>query len=96
MQSLSIRCFNDHPMKKVPHKRETEVHLWTQFSDMDTKDNQDAIPLEHVASQNDFQSDYDTCTSNARSKLRYRGIETVHVKVELLNDRGETTHGYLT
>ena len=93
-KSPSMR-FNNHPMKKVSHKRETEVHLWTQSSDMDTKDNQDAIPLEHVVSQNDFQSDYNTCTSNMCNKPRYRGIETVHIGVELLYNYNGTSHRYL-
>ena len=51
LQSPNMRCFGDHPMKKVSHKRETEVRLWTQSSDMDMRDNQDAIPSEHVVSQ---------------------------------------------
>ena len=36
------------------------------------------------------------CTSNLCDKLGYRGIETVHVGVELLNDHGGTSHKYLT
>ena len=35
-------------------------------------------------------------TSNLRNKLRYKGIKTVHVRVELLNDHDGTSHGYLT
>ena len=46
-----MRCFVDHPMKKVSHKRDIEVHLWTQSSDVDIRGNQDAIPSEHVAPQ---------------------------------------------
>ena len=36
------------------------------------------------------------CTLNLRNKLRYRGIETVHIVVELLYDHSGTSHGYLT
>ena len=49
LQSPSMRCFGDHPMKKVSHKRVAEVHLWTQSLDVDIWANQDAIPSEQVA-----------------------------------------------
>ena len=38
-------------MKKVSHRKEIEVYLWTQSLDMDTRDNQDATPSEHVVSR---------------------------------------------
>ena len=96
MKSPSMRCFGDHLIKKVSHKRKTEVRLWTQSSDMDMKGNQDAIPSNVYYLGNDVRSAYNTCTSNAHGKLRYRGFETMHVGVELLNDHGGTTHRYLT
>ena len=51
LQILSRKCFDAHPKKKVSHKRETKVRLWTHSSDMDIRGNQDVIPLEHVAFQ---------------------------------------------
>ena len=36
------------------------------------------------------------CTSDMRSKLRYRGIDTVHIGVKLLYDHGGTPQWYLT
>ena len=46
-----MRFFGDHPMKKVSHKRETEVHPWTQSLDMDNRGSQKIPPSEHVVSQ---------------------------------------------
>ena len=44
LQSLSKGCFDDHPKKKVSHKRETRVHLWTLSSDVHSQGSQDALP----------------------------------------------------
>ena len=35
LQSLSMRCFDGHPMIKVSHERETRVRLWKQSVDED-------------------------------------------------------------
>ena len=51
LQNPSMRCFYDHPIKKVSHKSKTEDRLWTQSLDMDIQGNQDVIPPEHVAHQ---------------------------------------------
>ena len=83
-------------MKKVSHRKETEVRPWTQSSNVDKRGNQDAIPGNVRYLGNILWNDYNTCTSNLHSKLRYRGIETVHIKVELLYDHGGTSHEYLT
>ena len=45
---------------------------------------------------NKLRSDYDTCSSNKCSKLRYRGINTMHIRVKLMYDHDRTTHGHLT
>ena len=50
LQSSSMRCFGVHPIK-VSHKKETEVRLWTQSSNVDNWGNQDAIPTKHVVSR---------------------------------------------
>ena len=36
------------------------------------------------------------CTSECCDKFRYRGIDTVHVRVKLLNEHGGTSQGNLT
>ena len=74
----------------MSHKSETEAHLWTQSSDIDSQGNQDVIPLGYVV------CDYDTCTSECRVKLRHRDIDTVHVGVKLLYEHDRTPQGYLT
>ena len=51
LQSLSIRCFGAHPMKKASHRKETKVHLWTRSSNVDKQGNQDVKPVEHVVSR---------------------------------------------
>ena len=51
LQSPSMRCFGPQPMKKVSHRKETEVHPCTQSSDMDKWGNQDAIPMGRVVSR---------------------------------------------
>ena len=47
LQSSSMRCFSAHPMK-VSHKNVIEVRFCTQFSNVDNRGNQDAIPTKHV------------------------------------------------
>ena len=42
-----------------------------------------------------IRSNYDTCTSECKNKLRYSGINTVYVGVKLLNKHDRTTHGFL-
>ena len=44
LQSLSKGCFNGHPKKKVSHKRESRVYLWTQSTDEHNQGSQDALP----------------------------------------------------
>ena len=36
------------------------------------------------------------CTSEYHGKLRYRGIDTVHIGVKLLYEHDGTPQGYLT
>ena len=43
-----------------------------------------------------IRSDNDTCTLEYRSKLRYRGINTVHIGVKLLYEHDGTPQRYLT
>ena len=48
LQSPSMRCFDNHPMKKVSHKRKTRVRLWTQATDKDNRGSQETPYLECV------------------------------------------------
>ena len=43
-----------------------------------------------------IRSNYDTCTSECRNKLRHRGIDAMYVRVELMYKHDETTHKFLT
>ena len=51
MSSACIRCFGAHHMKKVFHRKETEVRPWIQSSDMDKWGKQDVTPAERVVSR---------------------------------------------
>ena len=55
---------------------------------------QNSWNVQHLG--NHIRSDYDTCILNLCNKLRYRGIETMHVGIELLYDHSGITHWYLT
>ena len=41
-------------------------------------------------------SEYDTCTSECRGKLRYKGIDTVYIRVKLMYKHDKVPQGYLT
>ena len=43
-----------------------------------------------------IRSDYDTCTSKCRGKLRYRGIDTMYIGVKILYKHNRAPQGYLT
>ena len=43
-----------------------------------------------------IQSDYDTRTFDMHSKLRHKGINTIHIGVKLLYEHDGTPQGYLT
>ena len=48
LQSPSMKCFDDYPMKKMSHKRETKVHIWTYSVDEGNRGSQETPPSKRV------------------------------------------------